>query len=265
MLPDDLDWRLLITGEESGAWNMAVDEVLMDTVRNSIVPRPTLRFYGWNPPTITIGYAQQAERDLDLDACRRDGVDVVRRLTGGRAVLHQEEITYSIIVPEELLPGSIVHSYQVISQGLLQGLRLLGLDAQLATGHRKQYRSGLCFDAPSWYELLVDGKKIIGSAQARKRGVVLQHGSIPLNVEPARLAFYLAVKQPVKERLYKQAIADSACLSRWIGDKFNDDELIQFFVKGFQAAFRGVWHHDELSPDELRQAGQLAESRYFSM
>ena len=266
MIDRQLHWRVLVTKHKSGAWNMALDELLMFRTAHAVRPTAVLRFYSWQPAAITLGYSQRsAERSLDLDACRRDGIEWVRRMTGGRAVLHQQELTYSIIIPERYMPSSVLQSYQLLSQGLLNGLRRLGLTAELAEGGRRQHRTNLCFDAPSWYELVLDGKKVIGSAQARKQGMLLQHGSIPIHTEPARLAFYLpAQSESAKEHLYRRALQKSACLSHWLGSDVCEDGIIEAFITGFQHAFGGRWHDDALTPEEEQQTLELAESRYRS-
>ena len=266
MIDRQLHWRLLKHKNRSGAWNMALDEVLMHRTGRAPKPTAVLRFYSWQPAAITLGYSQKRpEQYLDLEACRREGIEWVRRLTGGRAVLHRQEVTYSIIIPERYVPSGVLKSYQVLSQGLLNGLRRLGLAAELAEGCRRHHRTNLCFDAPSWYELVLNGKKVIGSAQARKQGVLLQHGSVPIHTEPARLAFYLpAPSESAKERLYRQALQQSACLSRWLGDDVREDEIIEAFTAGFQQAFGGTWRDDVLTPEEEQQTLELAESRYRS-
>ncbi|MEW5933385.1 MAG: biotin/lipoate A/B protein ligase family protein, partial [Bacillota bacterium] len=126
-------WRLIRDGYHDGATNMAVDEAIMLAHARGEVP-PTLRFYGWRPPALSLGYAQKAEREVDLEACRRAGVDVVRRPTGGRAVLHDREVTYSVVISTALFPGSVVETYRRLSAGLVEGLRLLGLQAEVQEG-----------------------------------------------------------------------------------------------------------------------------------
>ncbi|MCL4441628.1 MAG: octanoyltransferase, partial [Firmicutes bacterium] len=137
---------------------MAVDEAIMLAVAGGQVP-PTIRFYRWSPPAISLGYFQSLEKEVDIVACEKAGVDVVRRLTGGRAVLHQDELTYSLVAPEnnEKVAGSILESYLSISRGLVRGLNALGVEAELAEGKKHaEFGSAACFDAPSWYEMAVE-------------------------------------------------------------------------------------------------------------
>jgi len=175
-------WRLLITPPGSGAANMALDEAILQSLADG-VGHPTLRFYQWDPPCLSLGY-NQPWTDVDDSACADLGYDWVRRPTGGRAILHCDELTYSVVVSasEPRVVGGIVESYRRLSGGLLAGLRILGADVfetqQEKAGDRQQ--GAACFDTPSSYEITVGGKKLIGSAQVRRRGQVLQHGSLPL-------------------------------------------------------------------------------------
>jgi len=165
---------------------MAVDEALLLSHARGGTP-PTLRLYTWEPWALSLGYLQDAERQVDLARLRRAGYGLVRRPTGGRAVLHGPELTYSVVVDTELLPGSVVETYRVLSQGLAAGLRRLGVEVEsLADRERARlgYSTAVCFETPSWYELMVEGRKLVGSAQVRRHGCILQHGSILLHFDP---------------------------------------------------------------------------------
>jgi lipoate-protein ligase A len=182
--------------------NMALDEALLVLIGRGESP-PTLRLYGWSRPTVSLGYFQRASAEIDLEACSAAGVPVVRRPTGGRAVFHDDEVTYSVILPQACIAGSVLESYRVLSAGILQALSFLGLRGELACPGVRGPASGLmpaqravpqdgmqaaCFDAPSWYETLVGGRKIIGSAQTRQGGGLLQHGSLLVGFDAPRLA-----------------------------------------------------------------------------
>ncbi len=176
-------WRLLITSPARGSWNMAVDEaILEETGRGSSLP--TLRLFAWEPPCLSLGYAQPIE-DVDLDRLHERGWDLVRRPTGGRAVLHTDELTYSVIAPlnEPRVAGTLLESYQRLAKALVEALHLLVLPVQVqeqAVVPAAQTTNPVCFEVPSAFEITVDGKKLIGSAQARRKEGVLQHGSLPL-------------------------------------------------------------------------------------
>ena len=185
-------WRFLDTGPASGADNMALDEQLLaEAAKGSAVP--VLRFYTWDPPAVSLGRFQDIASSVNVAACRKHGFDIVRRITGGRAVLHWHELTYSVISPidNELFPNDVLGTYKVLASGLLAGFVRLGVHAEMVSpwGDRaemvKRDRSGpACFSSPSWYEILVHGKKIVGSAQRRRTGAFLQHGSILIDYDP---------------------------------------------------------------------------------
>jgi lipoyl(octanoyl) transferase len=183
----------------SGAWNMAVDEVLLQGVADSRTP-PTLRFYQWSPACLSLGYFQSLDV-VDLDACRALGIDVTRRPTGGRAILHDRELTYSLTLPAAVLgvEAGILPSYHRISRALRAGLEQLGVRTTMAdesAGMRSNDRGPICFDRPSAHEILLDGRKLIGSAQVRRGGALLQHGSIL--IEP-RMERMVACLRPTGE------------------------------------------------------------------
>jgi lipoyl(octanoyl) transferase len=173
-------WRLLVDAPAGGAWNMAVDEMLLDGVAAGTTP-PTLRFYEWTPPCLSLGYFQPFEV-VDLDGCQTLGVEVVRRPTGGRAILHDRELTYSVALPASVLgdDGGVLPSYHRLSLALQQGLRQLGVPATLApeSASRAPAHGPVCFDRPSAHEILLHGRKLVGSAQMRRGQSLLQHGSI---------------------------------------------------------------------------------------
>ena len=185
-------WQYIDSGPNIGAYNMAVDEELLSRAQGGGAV-PVLRFYTWSPPAVSIGRFQHIESAVNADACRRHGFDIVRRITGGRAVLHHRELTYSIIARSDnpLFPSTVLGTYKVIATGLLAGLKNLGIAAEMVSrGGRhaalveKKAKDPACFSSPSWYEILVNGKKIIGSAQRRMRGAFLQHGSILIDYDP---------------------------------------------------------------------------------
>jgi lipoyl(octanoyl) transferase len=175
-------WRLILDPPLTGSENMAKDTGLMEEVASGECP-PVLRVYSWALPTLSLGYFQDEHKVVDRAACARAGIDLVRRPTGGRAVLHHEELTYSIIVPE-IHPfidrGSVLDAYRSISRGLVTAFSLLGITASITPEDKGQagIAPGSCFDTSSAYEVKVDGKKVVGSAQLRRDGILLQHGAI---------------------------------------------------------------------------------------
>jgi len=175
-------WRLILDPPLTGRENMEKDLELMGDVSRGESP-PILRLYRWSPPAVSLGYFQEQEEVVDLKACRAAGIDIVRRPTGGRAVLHDHELTYSIIVPEVhpfINNGGVMDAYRAISRGIVTAFNLLNITASLTPEMKGQggLAPGSCFDIPSAYEIQVEGKKVVGSAQLRRDGIVLQHGAI---------------------------------------------------------------------------------------
>ena len=170
-------WRLFVDSAASGAENMARDHALME--RAAMSGEWTLRVYSWHTPTISLGRNQTARGLYALDRVRGHGLEVVRRPTGGRAILHDREITYSVTAPTDGA-GDLRASYNRINRLLVHALRGIGVDAQIASPDRRASSPGLapCFDEPAAGELTVHGRKLAGSAQWRSDGALLQHGSI---------------------------------------------------------------------------------------
>ena len=218
-------WRLLNDQPATAVWNMAADEAMM-LACGSGGYLPTLRFYGWNPPAVSVGYFQRVATEIDQDACREMGIDIVRRLTGGRAVLHEHELTYSLVVREDApyIPPTITESYRFFSRAIVAGLAKFGAVAQMkqpesSKGKVRSVASAACFDAPSHYEITVDGRKLVGSAQVRRDGVLLQHGSVLLSLQPTRVAAVLQTSrsdcgETLVEELTKKAIGLDEVLGR---------------------------------------------------
>jgi lipoate-protein ligase A len=242
-------WRLIAeTGVWTGAENMALDEAIMEAVATGEAP-PTLRFYQWAPPCLSLGKRQPLD-GVDLAACRVDGVHVVRRATGGWAILHTDELTYSIALrPDDpRVGGAILDTYRTLSRGLIAGLRLLEADAEMnpVTSGGAQNTSAACFEVPSAYEITVGGRKLMGSAQTRPAGKVLQHGSLPLYGDIARVARYLTfTSEQEREALQTHLRERAATLSDALGRVTSFAEAAQAMARGFAEAL-----NVELAPGE---------------
>lgn len=194
---NDTPWRFLPYGVFRAAENMAVDEAVFRLNRRESLP-PTLRFFGWKPPAVSLGYFQKTFREIDVAACRQAGIDVVRRPTGGKAVLHEHELTYSLVAAADhpLFTLDIIGTYRAVSACIVEALRRLGLAPEIAFEGRSAAGTpleGYCFAAPSRYEILVGGRKICGSAQVRAGGSFLQHGSLLADMDPVRTASVMGV------------------------------------------------------------------------
>lgn len=265
-----MKWRFINGGTASGPWHMAVDEAVMEAVTAGEAA-PTLRLYTWNPPCLTLGYFQKAQRDVDFDAVNRLGFDVTRRLTGGRAVLHQHELCYSLVLPRHLpgLDESVTVSYKQLSRGLAEGFALLGLPVVMVKplAHDGRHTGGACFDALSAYELAAEGKKIVGSAQARRDGALLQHGSILNDLDIDSLFATMRDDDPERLARAKESFLEKATSIRHIaGAPRPIDELFKAFKKGFELAlgrdFGAQFEEGELTPKERARAKELEEKVY---
>ncbi|HCU9193013.1 TPA: lipoate--protein ligase family protein [Staphylococcus aureus] len=255
-------WNFINTGSKDPYYNMAMDEALLNFVSRGEID-PVIRFYTWNPATLSIGYFQRLQKEIDIDKVKEKGFDLVRRQTGGRGVLHDKELTYSVIVPESHpnMPSTVTEAYRVISQGLLEGFKNLGFDTYFAVPKTpeerqklKQPRSSVCFDAPSWYELVVEGRKIAGSAQTRQKGVILQHGSILQDIDIDELFDMFIYKNERLKLKMKEAFVEKAVAINDISDEhITISQMEEAFEKGFK---KGL--NIELKPLELTEA-QLAE------
>lgn len=246
---------------------MAVDEAILEACRSG-KSLPTLRLYSWEPPCLSLGYAQPAS-DVDLDALLRHGWDLVRRPTGGRAILHTDELTYAVIGPqnEVRLAGSVLESYQVLSNALLAALHRLGIPAQ---AHAKPMhvagadpKGPVCFEVPSNYEITVNDRKLIGSAQSRRKGAVLQHGSFPLCGDLKRISRVLSFPDEVSrsqaaERLHERATTAEEIL----GQPLRWETAALAFEEAFKAALNLDLQLSDLSRDEQARAEELIDNKY---
>jgi lipoate-protein ligase A len=237
-------WRLLVDGDHSAAWNMAVDEAILDAVLAGLAP-PTLRVYSWDETAVTIGRFQDVARGVNLEAVRARDIPVVRRPTGGRAILHGGDLTMSIVVPADQLGpagAKVAESYQFLSQGLLEGLRGLGLRVELGTCERRPGRGGDCFAAQSRADVLTEGHKLVGSAQRRIGGVILQQSSVryrPTEVRPE--AVFLG---PVAADVYPLEHVD-------------EEQLIKGILEGYGTALGRSLNAGYLTAWEEERAGTL--------
>lgn len=247
-------WRLILHPPAPGGHNMAVDEAILQAVMAGQAP-PTLRLYAWQPACLSLGYGQPVE-DVDQQALTARGWELVRRPTGGRAILHTDELTYSVIGPadEARLVGGVLESYQRLSRGLMRALELLAVPAQRA---RKQSADNdaapdpVCFVEPSDYEITVNGKKLVGSAQARRKGGVLQHGTLPLQGDIARITQVLhfdneAARTQAAARVRQRA----ATVEQTLGRPVTWAEVAAAFEQGFAEALNLSFERGQLSATE---------------
>ncbi len=264
-------WHYIESGRRSAAYNMALDEALLNWHSEGKIG-PVLRFYEWERPTLSIGYFQQVERDINLKAVEEGQLQFVRRQTGGRGVLHDDELTYSVIVSEQYpnMPENVTEAYRVISTGLLEGFRKLGFQASFSipeTEEEKealqQPKSGVCFDTPSWYELVVENKKIAGSAQTRKKGVILQHGAIlrHLNIEKLISLFRFSSKE-AEEKMRKSLPNRAVAIDQITSKEIEIPTLIEAFREGFEKALKIQLVPYTLSEEQEAEVHELVVRKY---
>lgn len=293
-------WRAIDTGRNTAAMNMAVDELLLQRASDP-GRKPVLRVYGWDPPAVSLGFGQDASRELNLDKCRREGIDIVRRITGGRAVLHWEELTYSVIASEEKLRTAdqlcvgvaaseraassdrhsalfdgISDSFHLIGRCLVQGLREYGIDATLERPNRKPARrlckEGIetgasipCFSSISRWEVVCQGRKLIGSAQRRVNGAVLQHGSLLVGDRHLKL-LDLTPRAGASGSQRRIRELDAGCIHLGAcSEKVDLGRLSESLFQGFAQVLGVEMEHDCLTLGERELAVELSEAKYSDL
>ena len=232
------------TGFNDAFMNMAIDEVLLSS------KVPVLRFYQWEPCAVSIGRYQDLD-DIDLEYCTENSIDVVRRITGGKAVLHEKELTYSFIVDKEMMPRSIVESYKIISSAIIQGLRTLGLKPEMNRSQVENRDNPVCFQESSFNELTINRKKFVGSAQVRKKGKLLQHGSILIGVNTEKHSSCFKEKPEADDLRKRITYID-----------IPEEKLKSAIKHGFSGYFNTNLNERSLCDREISEAEELAGMRY---
>ncbi|HEY9205223.1 MAG TPA: biotin/lipoate A/B protein ligase family protein [Candidatus Methanoperedens sp.] len=241
-----MKWRVVNPETHDAYLNMAIDEAVSEGIRNGSSP-PTIRFYTWEPCAVSIGYFQGIRDEVNLETCRELGVDCIRRWTGGGAVYHDQwgEITYSVIAPANMFPKNIIESYRMICGWLVKALGSLGIEAEFRPVN----------------DILVGNKKISGSAQTRRGGVLLQHGTLLYDLDLETMFSVLNVsRQKISDKMIQSAKERVTCIL-WHSDAGRNEvyeTLVDSFTEGKDHEF-GTW-----SSDELARAGELAEMKYKS-
>lgn len=265
-------WNFINTGSKNPYYNMAMDEALLNFVSRGEID-PVIRFYTWNPATLSIGYFQRLQKEIDIDKVKEKGYGLVRRQTGGRGVLHDKELTYSVIVPESHpnMPSTVTEAYKIISQGLLEGFKNLGFETYFAIPRSKeerdklkQPRSSVCFDAPSWYELVVEGRKIAGSAQTRQKGVILQHGSILQDIDIDDLFdMFIFKNERLKAKMKENFVQKAVAINDISNQHITLNEMENAFEAGFKKGLNIDFKPLELTEKQLEEVQEL-EDKYRS-
>jgi lipoyl(octanoyl) transferase len=284
------EWRMVVDYDMPGDYLMALDEALLESVIAGAPP--VVRFYTWQPATLSLG-VNQALREIDRQECEQRGFGLVRRLTGGRAVLHQHELTYSVIAREHdpRVSGGVIESYRKISAALVDGLHVLGLDASLAAPSKAMFRAmaasrrsneqlpdsrdseesmesagshgAVCFDAASAYEVTVGGRKLVGSAQARRGGAILQHGSILLDIDWDAWVSVFAYATPAgKERAYSKLPTRMTSLRQELGRPVGAQEVQAALTSSFERTMNISLLPANLTAHEQSETARLATEKY---
>ena len=271
-------WRFIYTGQGDPYFNMAVDEALLSSVQDG--SSPILRLYDWNPAAVSLGYFQAVDKTVDIDKCLTKGVKIVRRITGGRAVLHNEELTYSFsgsckIFPE--LGNTVSETYKQISEALLFSLSILEVEAQRVRPSGKEINEGdpsrqkekktctraffnpPCFSSFSRYEIGCQGRKLVGSAQRRFGEIFLQHGSILIKKGVLELSDFLPANSLIEG---VKLLENSTSIEEIKGRKIERHEIIRALRKGFSELFQKVFKEDSLTAEELKTAHKLTIDKY---
>lgn len=236
-------WRLIIHNTCAPSWNMAVDSAIL-----RLTKIPTLRLYRWSTPAITIGYFQDIEKEVHIELCKKDDIPVIRRLTGGGAVFHHEELTYSLVHPLQGPFGksSITHSYALIAQPLIHALRSMGVDAQ--------YRP--------INDIIVGNRKISGSAQTRKEGKLLQHGTILVATDTEKMLQYLTI-DPKKIKQEGNPVITLSEIVKGLSKESMFEQLIKAVTSSFKELFAVNFEEADITLQENDMAIELERS-YFS-
>jgi lipoyl(octanoyl) transferase len=230
-----MNFEVLDTGAHDGTWNMAFDVERAEALDRGDAG-PMLRVYTWNPWCISLGRHQDIA-DIDQEAVQAAGYEIVRRPTGGRAILHAEELTYSVVMPSE--GRSIMEVYKEISEALTAGLRTLAPDIAIAKSQpdfQKLYKepgSIPCFSSSARYEIEFDSRKVVGSAQRRIGSAVLQHGSILIGGAHLALADFLAVDDEVREQLRQDMLRHTITLNEIAGRPLDATDVAKAVIGGF--------------------------------
>ena len=260
-------WRLLLTPPAQGAWNMAVDEAILESSESEERP-PTLRLYAWTPPCLSLGYGQPYN-DIDLDRLANFGWDVVRRPTGGRAILHTDELTYAVIgsQAEPHLTGSVIESYQSLSVALFEALNRMEISAdepaKNVSPSAKIKDNPVCFEVPSKYEITVNKKKLIGSAQARRKKSVLQHGSLPLSGDLTRIVQILQFgDEPERQDAAERLLAHATTVESVLGFKGDWWAASQAMIGAFSSSLNLKLKPGGLTLSEGQRALELYKQKY---
>ncbi|HVO67321.1 MAG TPA: biotin/lipoate A/B protein ligase family protein [Syntrophales bacterium] len=261
-------WRFIPYKRLNAFENMATDEALFRENQRRDA-KPILRLYSWSPPSISLGYFQETPKEVDIEECRRSCIDIVRRPTGGKAVLHEHDLTYAVIAKDNnpLFPSDILGTYRVISGCIADALSELGIKTEMSVDGRTSGQDSLkaaCFSSPSQYELLVNKRKICGSAQVRSRGVFLQHGSILLDFDPIKNCALLLPQHGNRKRQIENLRKSVTSIYEHIGSEFSVDKICHVLQRSFGKKLGIELVEGRLTKKEEILMIQLMKDKYTS-
>lgn len=243
------NFRLLDTGQRGSFRQMAVDEALLESVAEG-TSKPVLRFYRWNKPAVAIGYFQSVEEEVDVVKCREDGVEIFRRMTGGGAVYKDPkgELNYTLVIPENFpaVSGDIRESYGKINSCVVKGLSELDIDSE---------HSGI-------NDITVGGRKISGNAQTRKKGVILQHGTVLLDFDAEKMVKYLRIAEEKSEDKASDKLEERVRTLRSLKPELTMKELKEALSKGFSRELDCNFSKDCLTDKEEDRVKRLRDEKY---
>lgn len=253
---NNLPWRLIKDGPRDGRLNMAIDRAILTACDRGQAPA-TLRLYGWDKPTLSIGYSQNESRDVDREQCERRKIPIVRRFTGGRALLHHHEFTYSLVapIPHPVFPGNLTGAFCAVSKAVIASLERAGVPNPEIVGKEKRTmgvrRSPACFSTSNHWEITVKGKKLAGSAQRRLNGAFLQHGSILLDWKPDEVhSLFRYSSESERQRGLQTLIKETLTMKDVVSTMPDWEQLSRCFINGFQKSFSGLWTSETLNSFE---------------
>ncbi|SHE63007.1 lipoate-protein ligase A [Marinitoga hydrogenitolerans DSM 16785] len=251
--------RLIIDAYHMGSWNMACDLSIAKHVGKGVQPT-TIRLYGWTLPTLSLGRFQKLE-DIDFDFLKNNNIDIVRRPTGGRAVLHNNEITYlfSASTNHHLLPKNVIGSYKVIAEALIKSMEFLNIYCDIEKNKSKHLNTPACYDSPSIYEITIEKKKFIGSAQYRNDYYILQHGAIPNEFPLENYVNSFKLIEDKKIKLYNHLKNKVIDIKSILNKKISFEEMAEAFKFGFSQIFNEEIFIGELSNSEYELTKKLIE------
>ncbi|MGB9769208.1 MULTISPECIES: lipoate--protein ligase family protein [Caldisericum] len=259
-------YRFIDTGKNNGAMNMAIDEALLIAQANFGTP-PVLRVYQFEPPTLSIGYFQSANKEVDFENLKIMGFDFVRRPTGGRAVLHDKELTYSITIayPNKILEMNLLDSFHFLSKGIIRAIEIMGGNAYFSQSEDREVSSPSCFASPTFSDILMNGKKVVGSAQMRNKFGLLQHGSILYKVDIESIFKCFKLEEKQRERLIEIGKHKISSLSDELRREVGFKDIKETLKKGMEEVLGEKMVESNLTKEELEIAYDLYKNKYNTL